>query len=272
MGDERVLVEDRGSTRWVRLNDPARRNAYDLQMAEQVALAMESASESRAVVLTGVGRGFCAGGSLATLSAPTTRELRALYRASLRMFDAIRSCPRPVIAAVNGAAAGGGNELVVACDLAIAARSATFGQTGPRVGSAPVTGATNVMGVQIGEKRAKELSLLCRRYTAEDALRLGLVNAVVDDDQLVAEADRWCAELAALSPRYLEISKISSNIWWNAARDSFSTGTGMLVQAIGSPDMLEGAAAFLEKRPPSFALSEGPTPPHGDGLQGSGKS
>ena len=156
-----------------------------------------------------------------------------------------------MIAAVNGPAAGGGNELVVACDLAVAARSATFGQTGPRVGSSPVTGATNVMSVQIGEKRAKELSL-CRRYSADDALRMGLVNAVVDDDALEATVEAWCDELAALSPRYLEITKISSNVWWNAARDSFSTGLGMLVQAIGSADMVEGASAFLEKRRPRF--------------------
>jgi 1,4-dihydroxy-2-naphthoyl-CoA synthase len=182
--------------------------------------------------------------------------MRSLYRNSIRLFDAIRSHPRPVIAAVNGAAAGGGNELVVACDLAVAARSATFGQTGPRVGSAPVTGATNVMGVQIGEKRAKELAMLCRRYTAEQALSLGLVNAVVDDDALEAEVDSWVAELSALSPRYLEITKVSSNIWWNAARDSFCTGIGMLVQALGSPDMAEGASAFLEKRKPQFPPPE----------------
>ena len=75
----------------------------------------------------------------------TMRDLRALYRTSMRLFDAVRQCPRPVIAAVNGAAAGGGNELVIACDLAIATQSATFGQTGPRVGSSPVTGATNVV-------------------------------------------------------------------------------------------------------------------------------
>lgn len=138
----------------------------------------------------------------------------------------------------------------------MAGRSATFGQTGPRVGSAPVTGATNVMGVQIGEKRAKELSLLCRRYSAEQALDMGLVNAVVDDDQVEATARAWCEELAALSPRYLEIAKISSNIWWNAARDSFSNGVGMLIQAIGSEDMIEGATAFLEKRKPTFAAPE----------------
>ena len=186
------------------------------------------------------------------LSEPTITDMRGLYRGSLRLFDAVRQCPRPVIAAVNGAAAGGGNELVVACDLAIAARSATFGQTGPRVGSSPVTGATNVLGVQIGEKRAKEMAMLCRRYTAEQALELGLVNRVVDDDRLASAVEDVVAELARLSPRYLEITKVSSNLWWNAARDSFSNGLGMLIQAIGSPDMREGAAAFLEKRAPSF--------------------
>ena len=251
-----VEPEWRGDALWIRLNRPERRNAYDAPMAAAIGAALEEAPRARAVVITGSGGSFCAGGALTTLSQPTTGEMRALYATSIRLFDAIRSCPRPVIAAVNGAAAGGGNELVVACDLAVAARSATFGQTGPRVGSAPVTGATNVMGVQIGEKRAKELALLCRRYSAEDAWRMGLVNAVVDDDALEDTVAGWVDELSALSPRYLEITKISSNIWWNAARDSFSTGVGMLVQALASPDLAEGATAFLEKRKPQFPPPE----------------
>jgi 2-ketocyclohexanecarboxyl-CoA hydrolase len=252
----RVLVEERADARWIRLNNPQQRNAYDGDMALEIAAAVEASTDVRTVVITGVDRSFCAGGALRP-DGLTTGAMRGLYRASLRLFDAIRSCPRPVIAAVNGPAAGGGNELVVACDLAIAAASATFGQTGPRVGSSPVTGATNVMGVQIGEKRAKELSMLCRRYTADQAYAMGLVNAVVPDNRLEAEVEAWCAELAQMSPRYLEITKISSNVWWNAARDSFSTGLGMLVQAIGSPDMVEGVTAFKEKRRPRFALAEG---------------
>jgi enoyl-CoA hydratase/carnithine racemase len=247
-----VVVEQRGPALWVRLCAPQRRNAYDPPMAAAVTEAVEHAASFHAVVITGSQGSFCAGGSLSELRSPTPADMRALYQASLRMFDAIRQCPRPVIAAVNGPAAGGGNELVVACDLAIAGRSATFGQTGPRVGSAPVTGATNVMSLQVGEKKAKELAFLCRRYTAEQALAMGLVNAVVDDSELESEAERWCAEIAALSPRYLEITKISSNIWWNAARDSFATGLGMLMQAVGSADMVEGATAFLEKRKPAF--------------------
>lgn len=251
-----VHVERRGLATWVTLDAPERRNAYDAAMTEQVVAAIEQATTSHAIVITGRGRGFCAGGALNELGAPTVAGMRELYRSSLRLFDTIRQSPRPVIAAVNGAAAGGGNELVVACDLAIAARSATFGQTGPRVGSAPVTGATNVLAMQIGEKRSKEMALLCRRYTADQALELGLVNAVVDDDQLEAAVGAVVDELAALSPRYLEIAKVSSNIWWNAARDSFSTGLGMLVQALGSPDMVEGATAFLEKRAPDFPPPE----------------
>jgi 1,4-dihydroxy-2-naphthoyl-CoA synthase len=94
--------------------------------------------------------------------------------------------------------------------------------------------------------------MLCRRYSADQALELGLVNAVVDDDQLEAAVESLVGEIALLSPRYLEITKISSNIWWNAARDSFSTGLGMLVQAVGSGDMVEGATAFLDKRVPDF--------------------
>ena len=255
-----VTVEDRGDSRWITLDNPRVRNAYDQHMALSVTEALDGCTDVRSVVITGAPGAFCAGGMLAGMSAPTQHGMRQLYRSSLRMFDAIRSCPRPVIAAVNGAAAGGGNELVVACDLAIAGRSATFGQTGPRVGSSPVTGATNVMGVQIGEKRAKELAMLCRRYTAEQALDLGLVNTVVDDDRLVDEVDRWCEELTKLSPRYLEITKVSSNIWWNSARDNFASGVGMLVQAIGSPDMKEGATAFLEKRPARFELDPGELP------------
>jgi enoyl-CoA hydratase/carnithine racemase len=252
-----VRVEERGDSRWIVLDNPSARNAYDQHMAAKVTAVLDECGDVRSVVITGAPGAFCAGGALSGLSAPTQRGMRELYRASLRMFDAIRSCPRPVIAAVNGPAAGGGNELVVACDLAIAGESATFGQTGPRVGSAPVTGATNVLGVQIGEKRAKEMAMLCRRYSAAQALELGLVNKVVADAQLEQTVEDWCGEIALLSPRYLEITKVNSNIWWNNARDSFMQGVGMLVQAIGSDDMVEGASAFLEKRRPQFRLSRG---------------
>jgi enoyl-CoA hydratase/carnithine racemase len=247
-----VIVERRGEAAWLRLNRPERRNAYDLAMAEELTLAVRGSADAAAIVITGSDGAFCAGGFLADLGNPDREQLRVLFDASLRMFDEIRNSPRPVIAAVNGSAAGGGNELVVACDFAIAARSAKLGQTGPRVGSAPVIGGTNLLSLSVGEKRGKEISMLCRRYTAEMALELGWVNAVVSDDELEAEVDRWVEEILALSPRYLEIAKVSSNVWWNQMRESYRTGLGMLMQAVGSEDMLEGANAFMEKRHPQF--------------------
>lgn len=243
-----VATERKGEVAWITLNRPERMNSYDQAMAEELIAAVRDAADAGVIVITGVGPAFCAGGYLANLSDPDPEELRGMFYGSLRFLEEIRASPRPVIAAVNGVAAGGGNELVIACDLAIAARSATFGQTGPKVGSAPVLGGTNLLATQIGEKTAKEVSFLCRRYPADRALELGWINQVVEDGELEAEVTRWADELLRMSPRYLEIAKISSNLWWNTARDNYLSGLGMLVQAIGSADMVEGATAFMEKR------------------------
>ena len=254
MTEQDVLVERRGAAVWIRLNRPERKNCYDVAMAAEIARAVKEAgaSDAAAIVITGSGDSFCAGGFLGALSEPDPLELRQMFFGSLELFETLRTAPQPVIAAVNGVAAGGGNELVVACDLAIAVESATLGQTGVRVGSAPILGATNLLAISIGEKRAKEVSFLCRRYSAAQALELGWVNEVVPADGLEAAVDAMVEELAGMSPRYLEIAKLSSNVWWNACRDNFSASLGMLVQAIGSPDQREGATAFMEKRRPVF--------------------
>ncbi len=247
-----IETEVKGEVAWIRLNRPERMNAYDADMAKALLEAVRGSADSGVIVITGTGRAFCAGGFLANLSNPDRDELRSMFYGSLDLYEAIRTSPRPVIAAVNGAAVGGGNELVVACDLAVAAESATFGQTGVRVGSAPVIGGTNFLTMTIGEKRAKEVAFMCRRYKAQEACDLGWINAVVPDDQLEEEVTKWAGELLCMSPRYLEIAKISSNVWWNQCRDAYMSGLGMLVQAIGSEDMIEGASAFMEKRPPRF--------------------
>jgi len=247
-----IEIDRKGEVEWIRLNRPDRMNAYDAEMARELINAVEQASDAGVIVLTGTGRAFCAGGYLANLSDPDPEALRGMFYGSLKVYEALRTSPRPVIAAVNGAAAGGGNELVVACDLAIAAENATFGQTGVRVGSAPVLGGTNFLTMVVGEKRAKEIAYMCRRYPARKALEMGLINQVVPADQLEDEVTSWANELLCMSPRYLEIAKISSNVWWNQCRDSYLSGLGMLVQAIGSKDMIEGAQAFMEKRKPRF--------------------
>ena len=247
-----VITELRDEVLWLRLNRPERLNAYDRTTIDEVIAALRRHVQARVAVITGEGRAFCAGGYLANLADPDFWELRSMFTGSLELFDAIRSAPMPVIAAVNGPAFGGGNELVVACDLAIAAESARFGQTGVKVGSAPVLGGTNLLAMTVGEKKAKEVVFLCRSYTAAEALELGWINAVVPDDDLVAEVERWCDEIRAMSARYMEVAKASSNVWWHQMRDNMQSGLGMLLQAIGSPDMIEGAAAFMEKRKPHF--------------------
>ena len=255
-----VVVERRGEVSWIRLNRPDRMNSYDASMAKELIAAIEGSVDAGVIVITGTGKAFCAGGYLANLSNPDAEALRSMFYGSLHLYEAIRMSPRPVIAAVNGAAAGGGNELVVACDLAIAAENATFGQTGVRVGSAPVLGGTNFLAMNIGEKRAKEVAFMCRRYPAKEALEMGWINRVVPADQLEAEVTKWADELLGMSPRYLEIAKISSNVWWNKLRDSYQSGLGMLVQAIGSKDMIEGATAFMEKRKAQFDGRKKKTP------------
>jgi 2-ketocyclohexanecarboxyl-CoA hydrolase len=247
-----IEVERKGEVAWIRLNREDRMNAYDGEMANVMMAAIKDAADAGVIVITGTGRAFCAGGYLANLSDPDTLALRKMFYGSLDLYEAIRTSPRPVIAAVNGVAAGGGNELLVACDLAIACESATMGQTGVRIGSAPVLGGTNFLSMNIGEKRAKEVSFMCRRYKAKEALEMGWINAVVPDDQLEEEVTKWADELLNMSPRYLEIAKINSNVWWNQCRDAYLSGLGMLVQAIGSDDMVEGASAFMEKRKPQF--------------------
>lgn len=254
MSTEDVVVTQRAGATWIRLNRPERKNAFGPEMLATITAAVKeaAATDVTAIVITGTDDAFCAGGFLDNLADPDVHALRTMFFGCLELFEQIRFAPMPVIAAVNGVAAGGGNELVVACDLAIAADTAWLGQTGPKVGSAPVLGGTNMLAVNVGEKRAKEISFLCRRYTAAQALELGWINEVVPRDDLGSAVDSMVAELAEKSPRYLEIAKLSSNVWWNACRDSYQNSLGMLVQAIGSKDMREGAQAFKEKRKPSF--------------------
>lgn len=247
-----VIVDRRDQVLWLTLNRPERLNAYDRTTVDELIAAFREHVDARVVVITGSGRAFCAGGYLANLAEPDFWELRTMFTGSLELFDAIRNAPMPVIAAVNGGAFGGGNELVVCCDLAIAAESAQLGQTGVKVGSAPVLGGTNLLAMTVGEKRAKEVAFLCRKYSAREAMDLGWINQVVPDDELEAEVERWCDELIEKSARYMEVAKASSNVMYHQMRDNMVQSLGALIQAIGSPDMREGAAAFMEKRKPEF--------------------
>ena len=165
----------------------------------------------------------------------------------------IRDIPKPVIAAVNGIAVGGGHVLHVLCDLSIASETARFGQAGPKVGSFDAGFGSAYLARVVGEKRAREIWYLCRLYDAATAERWGLVNAVVPADQLLAEAKSWAKEIAEKSPTALRFLKQS----FNADTDHQAGLSNLAMSALdlftASPEGLEGAAAFAEKRPADFA-------------------
>ncbi len=207
------------------------------------------------VILTGAGeRAFCAGGdqkqyveqgSYGT-SANGLFEIETLQQV-------IRDCPKPVIAAVNGLAIGGGHVLHVVCDVTIAAEHARFGQAGPRVGSFDAGYGTAYLARVIGEKRAREIWLFCRQYDAEQALAWGLVNKIVPAAELLDEARAWGREAAALSPTALKFVKASFNV-----DSAMHGGMGRLafagLEAFGKqPEAIEGRSAFADKRPPDFS-------------------
>ncbi|MGI9118842.1 MAG: enoyl-CoA hydratase-related protein, partial [Acidimicrobiales bacterium] len=165
----------------------------------------------------------------------------------------IRRCPKPVVAMVAGYAIGGGHVLHVVCDLTIAADNARFGQTGPKVGSFDGGYGSGLLARSVGQKKAREIWFLCRQYDAEEALAMGLVNAVVPLAELEAETVRWCREMLALSPMSLRLIKASMN----AADD----GLAGIQQLAGDATLLfylseeaqEGRDAFVQKRPPDFS-------------------
>jgi naphthoate synthase len=165
----------------------------------------------------------------------------------------IRNLPKPVIARVNGFAIGGGHVFHVVCDLSIASATAQFGQAGPKVGSFDPGFGTGDLARAVGMKRAKEIWYLCRRYTAEEALRMGLVNAVVPPEKLDEEVDRWCRELLEKSPTALKMLKYAFHAETDGAVGVTHLGIGGLGMFYGTEESVEGRNAFMEKRKPDFA-------------------
>jgi len=168
------------------------------------------------------------------------------------LHAAIRDVPKPVIARVQGYAIGGGNVLCTICDFTIASEKAVFGQVGPKVGSVDPGYGTAFLARGVGEKKAREIWYLCRRYTAAEALAMGLVNTVVAHDQLDAEVQKWCDEIMEKSPTALAIAKRSFNM--DTAHQAGIAGMGMYALKLyyDTEESREGVQAFLEKRKPQF--------------------
>jgi 2-ketocyclohexanecarboxyl-CoA hydrolase len=169
-----------------------------------------------------------------------------------QMHAAVRDVPKPVIAKVRGYAIGGGNVLATLSDLTIAGESAVFGQVGPKVGSVDPGFGTAYLARIVGEKKAREIWYLCRRYTAQEALQMGLVNKVVPDAELDAEVDRWCAEILALSPTAIAIAKSSFNADSESIRGVSRMGWQSVALYYDTEEAKEGGTAFREKRKPNF--------------------
>jgi naphthoate synthase len=252
----------------ITINRPEVRNAFRPETVIELCDAFERAREDSAVgviILTGEGPdAFCSGGD------QRVRGGRGGYVTGADPADAgshqavgrfhvtdlhvqIRRLPKPVVAMVAGYAIGGGHVLHVVCDLTIAAENARFGQTGPKVGSFDGGFGASVLSRLVGPKKAKEIWFLCRQYDAQQALEMGLVNAVVPLDQLEAETVQWCREMLAMSPLALRMVKAS----FNADEDGLA-GIQQLAHDANllfymSDEAQEGRDAYLNKRRPDFS-------------------
>jgi naphthoate synthase len=245
---------------------PEVRNAFRPRTIIELSRAFEDAREDPAIgviILTGEGEdAFCAGGDQRVRGDSGYLDEDALSgqgKAAVGRFHVtdlhiqIRRLPKPVVAMVAGYAIGGGHVLHLVCDLTIAADNARFGQVGPRVGSFDGGFGAGLLANVVGPKRAKEIWFLCRQYSAEEALAMGLVNTVVPLARLEEETVRWCREMLELSPFALRLMKAS----FNAAEDGLAGLQQLAHDAnllfYGSEEAQEGRDAYREKRKPEFA-------------------
>ena len=243
---------------WVTINRPQRMNSFTGQTLVEMHQAVDDACDDPdvgVIVITGTGdRAFCAGGDLRWLQEVQREGAEA--PAPVDPHAGIEDCLKPVIARVNGYAVGGGNHLAYFADFTIACREhAQFSQVGPRVGSPASGHVVAYLTHIVGAKKAKEMWMLCRRHTAQEALEMGLINAAVAHDQLDEEVDRWCTELMQKSPSCLKILKASFRTLYQPLREASRRNW---VQEI-APDFYpsgeadEGKNAFLERREPDFS-------------------
>jgi len=255
MDYEDILYEVRNATAWITIDRAAKMNAFRGRTCDELIHALQRAGYDRAIgaiVLAGAGdKAFCTGGD------QSAHEGQYDGRGTIglpmeELHAAIREVPKPVVARVQGYAIGGGNVLCTICDLTIASERAIFGQVGPKMGSVDPGYGTALLARVVGEKKAREMWYLCRRYSAAEALAMGLVNTVVAHDQLDAEVQRWCDEITEKSPTAIAIAKRSFNM--DTAHQSGIAGMGLYALKLyyETDESREGVRAFQEKRKPDF--------------------
>jgi dihydroxynaphthoic acid synthetase len=254
-----VLYEVGGGVARVTINRPKVLNAFTDVTLGQLTDAFRRIAEDNSVgvsVLTGSGdRSFSAGGDV-NWEAQGGLDRHAGAEAMKVLYSAMRDSLKPVIARVNGYAIGGGHHLAYICDFTIAADHAIFGQNGPRVASPAQGWLVSYLVRVVGAKRAREIWMLCHRYSAKQALDWGLVNAVVPMSDLDAEVQRWCDEILAMSPSVMKVIKKSFDEEYAPLRedqDSRDYLSEINPDFWESGEQQEGANAFLEKRRPDFS-------------------
>jgi len=250
-----LIYEEKNGVATITVNRPDSLNAFTLGTYEEMADAIRRAGwnkEVGVIVITGAGsRAFGVGGD--SKNKKWERAGRGTIGVPVEdVHAAIREVPKPVIAKVRGYAIGGGNVLCTLCDMTIAAENAVFGQVGPKMGSVDPGFGTALLARCVGEKKAREMWYLCRRYSAREAMAMGLVNAVVPDGELDAEVDRWCAEIMDRSPTALAIAKRSFNADTEHIRGISSLGFEAVALYYQTEECKEANAAFREKRKPNF--------------------
>jgi 2-ketocyclohexanecarboxyl-CoA hydrolase len=255
MNYEDILYEAADGVATITINRPDKYNAFRGQTCEELIHAFNRAGWDKSIgviVLTGAGdKAFCTGGDQSAHAG--SYDGRGTIGLPIEEVQTvIRDVPKPVIARVQGYAIGGGNVLATLCDLTIASDRAQFGQVGPKVGSVDPGFGTAFLAQVIGEKRAREMWYLCRRYTAEQAYQMGLANVVVPHDKLDEEVAAWCAELMERSPTALAIAKRSFNAATESFRGLASLGMQSLALYYDTEESKEGVRAFQEKRKPDF--------------------
>ena len=219
LGFERIVYEKAPPRATIRLNRPDVLNAFDFQMLRELARACEDSSwddEIRVVVVTGTGRAFCVGADLRAWGVDlvgNSKEYWKWFGAFKDMHDRLREIGKPTLARVNGIAVGGGNELQMACDLAVMVDDAFIRHVGLEHGSVPAGGATQWLPIMVGERRAREIILMCEEIPAAKAADWGLVNWAVPAGELDAKVDEVVEKLAAKLPETTRYAKQQLN-WW----------------------------------------------------------
>jgi naphthoate synthase/2-ketocyclohexanecarboxyl-CoA hydrolase len=240
-----------GAVARVSINKPQRYNAMTLRTVDQMFRAFYDANHDPMVgviVVAGVGQHFGAGGDVEW----EKWGLREAFYNRYPHNRLIRLSRKPVLAAVQGYCLGGHNHMAYCCDFTIAAENAVFGQAGPKV-SSPADGFfVPYLARVVGAKKAREMWMLCRRYTALEAERMGLVNKIVPLERLEGEVDQWCEELLRLSPGCLEVLKAAFDQDMDGYADLGVISSQLYPDWFDMPEGKEGAAAFSQKRPPRF--------------------